>query len=47
MKQDTLQILGTIWLVGAIIYPPSITSTLMIAMGVVLLVASLFCKEEK
>ena len=46
MKHDTLQILGTIWMVGAIIYPPSTTATLMMAMSVVLLVASLFCKEE-
>jgi hypothetical protein len=45
MKQDTLQILGTIWLVGSIIVPSSITSTLMLVMGMVLLMASLFGKE--
>jgi hypothetical protein len=47
MKQGTLQILGTIWLVGSIIVPSSIRSTLMLVMSVVLLMASLFCKEEK
>ena len=45
MKQDKLQILGTIWLVGSIIVPSSITSTLMLVMGMVLLMASLFGKE--
>lgn len=46
MKEDTLQILGTIWVVGSIICQHFVASTLMIAMGVTLLVASLFCKEE-